>query len=340
MLVDRVAHNIDDRMKDYRADVRVSLMVKRAFEHHRYDAVVGRALRQTCRAGVFGRVPVVVDIDALDSEPYRTRLSLPGTPRWKKMVLRKHLRALERGLPQVIQRVTHLWLTNDLDIPRVRHPSVSILPNIPFNTPVQPPLCVQSQTLVTVGHWGWQPNVVGVDHFLRACWPHIRHTCPAARYKLVGTGMSDALRRSWGRIDGIDIIGHVDNIADAYADGAFVVAPIYDGGGTNVKVLEALAYRRPVVCTRHAQRGYEHVLKDADALCVAGDDRALAAACVALLRDNRRREAMAERGRKLVLKHFSFDAFADEVKQTMEQVLDKQQRSSSAHLPATSRPSL
>jgi glycosyltransferase involved in cell wall biosynthesis len=308
-------------------------MVKRAFGQHRYDAVVGRTLRQTCKAGVFGRVPVVVDIDDLDSEPYRTRLSVPGLPRWKKVVLRKHLRGLERGLPEVIQRCTHLWLTNDLDIRLVKHPSVSMLRNIPFNTPFEPPRCVDSQALVTVGHWGWRPNVDGVDHFLRACWPHIRRSCPAARYKLVGAGMSETLRRSWGRIDGVEIIGAVNDIAEAYAGSAFVVAPIYDGGGTNIKVLEALAYRRAVVCTRHAQRGYEHVLKDADALDVTDDDRELATACVTLLRDASRREAMAERGRALVLKHFSFDAFAGEVRQTMEQVLDK---SNALHSPLAS----
>jgi hypothetical protein len=109
--VDRLAHSIDDAMRDYQPDSRVSLMVKRAFEQHRYDAVVGRTLRQTCKAGVFGRVPVVVDIDDLDSEAYRTRLAVPELPRWKKVVLRKHLRGLERGLTAVMQRCTHLWLT-------------------------------------------------------------------------------------------------------------------------------------------------------------------------------------------------------------------------------------
>jgi glycosyltransferase involved in cell wall biosynthesis len=321
--VDRLAHNIDDRMKDYRPDSRVSVMVQRAFRRHRYDAVVGRALRQTCKADAFGRVPVVVDIDDLDSERYRSRLSVPALPRWKKVVLQRHLLGLERGLANVLKRCTHLWLANNLDIRLVKHPSVSILQNIPFHTPIEPPRGVDTQLLVTVGHWGWQPNIDGVDHFLRVCWPRIRRTCPAARYKIIGGGMSDALRRTWGRVDGVETIGFVDDLTDAYASAALVIAPIYHGGGTNIKVLEALAYRRAVVCTTHAQRGYEHVLKDADALCVAEDDRALATACVTLLTDINRRDTMAERGHALVLKHFSFDAFASEVRQTMEQILDR-----------------
>ena len=65
------------------------------------------------------------------------------------------------------------------------------------------------------------------------------------------------------------------------------------------------------------------MLKDADALCVTDDDRALETACVALLKDATRRDTMAARGRALILKHFSFGTFANQVRQTMEQVLDK-----------------
>jgi glycosyltransferase involved in cell wall biosynthesis len=68
------------------------------------------------------------------------------------------------------------------------------------------------------------------------------------------------LRREWQAVGGVEVLGHVEDLAAVYAKSRAVVVPMYDGGGTKIKVLEALAHNRCVLLTRYAHRGYEHTL--------------------------------------------------------------------------------
>jgi glycosyltransferase involved in cell wall biosynthesis len=117
--------------------------------------------------------------------------------------------------------------------------------------------------------------------------------------------MSAALRDRLGTIGGVRAIGFVPDIRAAYAEAAACVAPVYEGGGTNIKVLEALAYGRTLALTSFAHRGFVETLPAGRAVLVAESPEELARACIVLLRDPVRRDGLAAAGRDAVHNYYS-----------------------------------
>ena len=109
------------------------------------------------------------------------------------------------------------------------------------------------------GHFGYEPNRRGVERFLAAGWPEVRRARPNARLAIAGGGIDDALRARLTR-DGVDVLGLVPDLAVVLATARAVVVPIWEGGGTRLKVLEALAAARTVVSTPLGASGigFEH----------------------------------------------------------------------------------
>ena len=132
--------------------------------------------------------------------------------------------------------------------------------------------------------------------------------------------MSDRLRAQWVSNPGVEPIGWVDNVSEAYADAAAVVVPVYEGGGSKIKVLEALGFGRAAVVTPHALRGYGHLLKDRESILVVQSDAAFASACVEVLANVPLRDKVAANGRALIHQHFTPEVVAKEVRTTLERL--------------------
>ena len=139
--------------------------------------------------------------------------------------------------------------------------------------------------------------------------------------RIVGEGMPPAQRQAWSQVDGVDPIGFVEDLIPAYEQSAFTIAPIYWGGGTKIKVLESLAYGRTCVATSHACEGFADHLQHKDTIWLAQDDDALVDGCLELLGNPSLRDAMAQRGNRLVREEFSIDRFQQIVKRTVSAIL-------------------
>ena len=98
------------------------------------------------------------------------------------------------------------------------------------------------------GHFGYEPNRRGVERFLAAGWPEVRRARPNARLAIAGGGIDERLRARIAH-DGVDVLGLVGDLPAALAGARAVIVPIWEGGGTRLKVLEALAAGRTVVST-------------------------------------------------------------------------------------------
>lgn len=313
-VIDRLAHNLGSSGVAYAPDPGIAPWLADRQTQRPYDLIVSRYLQPAALAGALAYSPLIVDVDDLDTQRYVSRLGVPGQAWWKRMVLQRHIAALNRIVPQCLRQADHLFVTNQEDLGHIEHPSISILPNIPY-TPdggVPEPLPEQSSSkvILTVSSMRFRVNEEAVENFVMRVWPRILAAEPEARFRIVGSGMSDAQRARWSAQPGVEALGFVDDIVAQYRASALTVTPIYEGGGTKIKVLESLLYGRVPVITQHALRGYEHVLSDGEALAVAPDEAAFGERCVALLRAPAERQRLAQCGAALVAEHFSFDGFA------------------------------
>ena len=114
---------------------------------------------------------------------------------------------------------------------------------------------------------------------------------------VVGTGVTrDVLNLS--HIPEVEVIGEVERIDSWYQRADLVIAPLRAGGGTRIKLIEALAYRLPVVSTTIGAEGLDMV--DGKHLLIGDRPEVFARHCLRLLQDEPLAERLAAEGRRLV----------------------------------------
>jgi glycosyltransferase involved in cell wall biosynthesis len=169
------------------------------------------------------------------------------------------------------------------------------------------------------GSMDWYPNEDGILDFLERAWPRIRERAPHATLTVVGRNPRKHLRRAAAAAGGVTVTGTVDDIRPFVARAALYVAPLRVGGGTRLKLFEALAMGKAVVATRVAAEGLPMV---PGLHYIAADSPAdFAAGVLELLADPSRREALGAAGRRLVEERYSWPRVTDVVERHLAQVV-------------------
>jgi polysaccharide biosynthesis protein PslH len=152
--------------------------------------------------------------------------------------------------------------------------------------------------VVFVGAMDWPPNVDAVQHFCAEMWPSILAKLPQARFRIVGR--NPARRVQALASDSVEVTGRVASVVDHLREAAVVVVPLRVGGGTRLKIYEAMAVGKAVVSTTVGAEGLD-VTHGTD-LILADSPIAFAESVIQLLVDpeTRRRqgEAAAQRAAK------------------------------------------
>lgn len=287
----------------YRPDTRLqSLLDAAGMGMDKYDLIVGRYLNPICKLRIPSGVRTVVDLD-----DWGYHYSAQGSTLGARLKSAYAAWLARRQLG----RFQAYFLVSQRDAASLPGLSSVVLPNIPFAPPVQPFPPTESSTLLFVGSLWYAPNREGIERFLARSWPHIRAARPDARLHLVGAAPA-AMRAAWERHPGVFAPGFVEDLASAYRDAAFTIAPIHSGGGTNIKILESLAYGRACITTPHCASAFEAELDNAG-LAVANADTAFAQSCVDWLLNPQRREREAVRGYQSLIRSFTRTRFEAQV---------------------------
>jgi glycosyltransferase involved in cell wall biosynthesis len=142
----------------------------------------------------------------------------------------------------------------------------------------------EGERVLFFGTLSWRPNIEGVRRFVADAWPGVRARRPAARLRIAGPRSREHVGDLHAPGDGVEVLGVVEDLAAELAATRVVVAPLWIGGGTRIKVLEAMAAARPVVGTAV---GVEQIgFRDGVDGLVADDPAGLAAAVAQLLEDD------------------------------------------------------
>jgi glycosyltransferase involved in cell wall biosynthesis len=112
----------------------------------------------------------------------------------------------------------------------------------------------RQQTVLFVGNLSFPPNVHGLKEFVSTAWPLIKQKHPDAKLKVVGLRPSQSLFDELLQKQ-IEVFANVVSVEPFYAECNIVICPILFGSGTRIKILEAMAYGRPVVSTTIGAEG-------------------------------------------------------------------------------------
>jgi glycosyltransferase involved in cell wall biosynthesis len=164
-----------------------------------------------------------------------------------------------------------------------------------------------SQALLFIGNMQYPPCVDAVLYFYREIFPRIRRAIGAVDLWIVGRDPRPEVLQLKG--EGIHVTGRVEDVVPYYRQSAVCVVPLRAGGGTRLKILEAMALGRPVVSTTIGCEGLEVV--DGEHLLIADSPEQFAEKTVRLLTDRQLYQHISTNGRQVVEARYDWDKIAE-----------------------------
>jgi glycosyltransferase involved in cell wall biosynthesis len=162
--------------------------------------------------------------------------------------------------------------------------------------------------LVFVGSMDWMPNADGVTYFVREVLPLVRATRPDCTLAIVGRSPGPEIR-ALAENDGlIRVTGTVPDIRPYLWGSAVSIVPLWVGGGTRLKIYEAMAARTAVVSTTVGAEGL--AIRSPEHFRQADGPDAFAQACLDLMNDAGERRRTVDAAWQLVSSQFSWDHVA------------------------------
>ncbi len=111
--------------------------------------------------------------------------------------------------------------------------------------------------LLFVGSLDYEPNLEGLEWFLKDVYGEFRRTYPGAKLTIVGRSPAERIINLVGAMEGVELEGDVSDTKEYYEKCRAVVVPLLKGGGTRIKILEAALAQRPVLSTPVGAEGLD-----------------------------------------------------------------------------------
>ena len=165
-------------------------------------------------------------------------------------------------------------------------------------------------TLVFTGAMHYYPNIDAMQWFFGEIHARLRAEFPGLRVVIAGKNPTREIE-SLGEIPGVEVTGAVPDIRPYYAQADVFIVPIRIGGGTRLKIVEAMAMGRPVVSTTIGCQGLD--LIDGTHLLKADTAEDFANAAARFLKDAIFSQRIAQHGREFVLEHFTWTRLSGEL---------------------------
>lgn len=180
-----------------------------------------------------------------------------------------------------------------------------------------------SQRILFVGNYEYPPNVDAVTWALDEIMPRLWQHCPEARFAVAGYAMPADWAQRWPD-PRIEWHGFVDDLRTLQAESSLFLAPLRQGGGSKLKVLEALAAGLPLVSTTQGVSGL--VLREGQDYFHGEDATDLAAALKTLLDKVKLADSVAAAGRAYVNQQHDWQAAASQLEQVYQHMTDNECR--------------
>ena len=120
---------------------------------------------------------------------------------------------------------------------------------------VVPPATATPPRIVFTGSMDWEPNLDAVAYFCRDIFPRVLSTFPSAIFQIVGRNPHPQVRQLAS--EHIEVTGTVPSVREYLRDATLVVVPLRIGGGTRLKIFEAMAMGKAVISTSIGAEGLD-----------------------------------------------------------------------------------
>jgi glycosyltransferase involved in cell wall biosynthesis len=171
--------------------------------------------------------------------------------------------------------------------------------------------------LVFTGSMDWLPNEDGMVYFARDILPHVRTLEPEATLSIVGRAPTPAVQRL-AQDARIEVTGRVDDVRPHMAEAAVYIVPLRIGGGTRLKIFEAMSMGKAVVSTAVGAEGLP--VTPGQNIVIADEPARFAQAVVQLIRDTDTRRRLEASARQLVVERYDWSAVAHDFDDALDRL--------------------
>ncbi len=289
-------------------------------------AWVARARTFSAVAPALVHMPVILDLDDLEAEKIAAQLAADRSTVFsspsnllRRARARKNLGAWRTFEKRQASLADLSVVCSSEDAAILGTSNVRIVPN-GYQPPANPagrPNVASAPTILMQGFMVYPPNVDAVQYFVHDVLPLVKARIPDVQVRIVGKASSRVWRLH--SPPSVIVTGFVPEIEDELAKADVVAVPIRFGGGTRIKILEALAHRIPVVSTSVGAHGLS-ITNGVHAL-IADDAAGFAEACVTLLTDDDLRQNLAAAGADHVRERFAQRVVMGHIQRLTEELL-------------------
>lgn len=273
-----------------------------------YDYIFFRYINSYLKCGAPDLPNMIIDIDDLPWQNSECIFSNANNSIAKRLYHKYRAFWCKYFCKRLFERFRVVSFSNEQDM---IGQNSAFLPNIPIIQSEQELIInepnLQEPTILFIGSLSHVPNYEGMNHFIKFIWPKVLNKFPKVRLKIVGRGLPEDLYHAWSGEPNIELWGFVESLSQIYSKSTFVISPIYSGAGTNIKVLEALSYRKPCIISRFSWRGFETELKNGEDLMVCVTDEEYVTKLCEAIDNPESVRRMAEHGHRQVKRYYSED---------------------------------
>ena len=292
-----------------------------------WDAVVVEFAQMTVNLTELPHgVPCVVDEHNVEYDLQRRSASNSSNP-LRRTFLEVNWRKLRREEQAVWRTFDGVSVTSprDLSIVQARAPLARcvLAPNgVDLDEFTPPAGAPEPDTVIFFGAHNYFPNADGLRFLFADIWPLVLAARPSVRLRIVGPLPPAEIVAL--QPPNVTFEGYVADIAAEVGRAAIAIAPLRIGGGTRLKIVEAMALARPVVATSIGAEGIE-VRHNRD-LLLADAPRDFADAVLRLLAQPAEAAALGLRGRRLVEEAYSWDTSAARLEHLLEELVERREQ--------------
>ncbi|MCJ7507489.1 MAG: glycosyltransferase [candidate division Zixibacteria bacterium] len=173
--------------------------------------------------------------------------------------------------------------------------------------------------LVFTGSMDWLPNQDAMHYFCEEIYPLIKKDIPQINLCIVGRNPSEAILKLSENDKTVEVTGTVEDVRPYMAKSEIYIVPLRIGGGTRIKIFEAMSMGLPVIATSIGAEGLD-VTPDQN-IIIKDSPGDFAKSIVELLEDKNKRRRIAEEGRKLVNCEHDWKKVAEKLSQVCREVI-------------------
>jgi len=259
------------------------------FEPRRFDVAICDFLDAAVNFPAVLSVPSILFQHNVESEIWRRHAQTETSAALRLVYGMEHRRMLAYE-QQAVQRFHHVIAVSEHDRSLmsawVAPSRLTVVPtgvDLQEYRPCEPdPVERESAPLVIfVGAMDWEPNVDASEYFCQQVWPKVLAKVPEARFRIVGRNPDPRVQRLAS--NSVEVTGRVPAVIDHLREATVVAVPLRIGGGTRLKIYEAMAAGKAVVSTSVGAEGLD--VHDGYDIILADSPKAFADSIVTLLSD-------------------------------------------------------